>query len=193
MHSTGTLKHQAVSIILIEGAARILLSGVVLAAAFTRRRSFVGFSLLFLGTSMGSPLFALPFWGLGGYLIWRVFKYQKVLTARRGTSHATAGGRSAGGGRVPADVRAAGRAGATAARQRAQSPRRGRKEPTPTGPRPSKRYTPATDSTAPACSVLLSRSARPVAVDEKRGAQQPQDLLATSHQRARRRLLAQGP
>ncbi len=142
VHSTGTLKHQAVSIILIEGAARILLSGVVLAAAFTRRRSFVGFSLLFLGTSMGSPLFALPFWGLGGYLIWRVFKYQKVLTARRGTSRATAGGRSAGGGRVPADVRAAGRAGATAARQRAQSPRRGRKEPTPTGPRPSKRYTP---------------------------------------------------
>jgi hypothetical protein len=96
---------------------------------------------------MGSPLFALPFWVLGGYLIWRVFKYQRILTARgggsRGSSRRTPPqARAPGGRRVPADPRAAGRAGASAARQRVQSQRRGRKQPAPTGPTPSKRYTP---------------------------------------------------
>jgi hypothetical protein len=136
--AVGKAKHVADSTIYLEGGARVLLSGVVVAAAMTRRRSFVGFALLFLGTSMGAPLFALPFWALGGYLIWRVFKYQKALTAKGG-----APGRGSRGGRVPASPRAAGRAGAAAARARAQSPRRqGRKEPTPAGPTPSKRYTP---------------------------------------------------
>jgi hypothetical protein len=162
--------HVAESTILFEGGARILLSGLVALAAMSRRRSLVGFALLFLGTSMGSPLFALPFWGLGGYLIWRVFKYQRVLTARGGASARSRGGasarsrggasarsrggasaRSGGGasgrsgsaGRVPANPRAAARAGAASARDRAQSPRqRGRKQPAPTGPTPSKRYTP---------------------------------------------------
>jgi len=159
LHGKVNPKHVSESLILLEGGARILLSGIVMACALTRRRSLVGFSLLFLGTSMGSPLFALPFWVLGGYLIWRVFKYQKVLTARgatargaaRGATRGTArgGGRSAmtarapGGARVPANPRAAGRAGAAAARERVQSRgRRGRKEPAPTGPTPSKRYTP---------------------------------------------------
>ena len=134
----GKAKHVADSTIYIEGGARVLLSGVVVAATMTRRRSLVGFALLFLGTSMGAPLFALPFWGLGGYLIWRVFKYQKALTAKGGGP--ARGGRAS---RVPANPRAAGRAGAAAARARAQSPRRQRrKEPTPAGPPPSKRYTP---------------------------------------------------
>jgi hypothetical protein len=134
----GKAKHVADSTIYIEGGARILLSGIVALAALSRRRSFVGFALLFLGTAMGSPLFALPFWALGGYLIWRVFKYQKALTAKGGGPR-----RGGGARRVPADPRAAGRAGAAAARARAQSSRRrGRKEPTPAGPTPSKRYTP---------------------------------------------------
>ncbi len=137
--AAGHAKHVAPSTIYLEGGARILLSGVVVAAALTRRRSLVGFALLFLGTSMGAPLFALPFWALGGYLIWRVFKFQKALGARNSTS----GKAATGAGRIPANPRAAGRAGATAARQRAQNPRRrGRKEPTPAGPTPSKRYTP---------------------------------------------------
>ena len=151
-------KHVSDSLILLEGGARILLSAIVVACALSRRRSLVGFALLFLGTAMGSPLFALPFWVLGGYLIWRVFKYQKVLTARgaaargatRGAARGSARGtdrgttaRAPGGGRVPANPRAAGRAGAAAARERVQSRgRRGRKEPAPTGPTPSKRYTP---------------------------------------------------
>jgi hypothetical protein len=159
VHGRLNPKHVSESLILLEGGARILLSGIVVACALTRRRSLVGFSLLFLGTSMGSPLFALPFWVLGGYLIWRVFKYQKILSARgatargaaRGSARGTARGgnsnattaRAPGGGRVPANPRAAGRAGAAAARERVQSRgRRGRKEPAPTGPTPSKRYTP---------------------------------------------------
>ena len=134
--------HVSNSLILLEGGARILLSGLVVAAALSRRRSLVGFALLFLGTAMGSPLFALPFWGLGGYLIWRVFKYQKVLNARGGTPGRTSG-RATGGSRVPANPRAAARAESAAGRTRAQAARqRGRKQPEPAGPTPSKRYTP---------------------------------------------------
>jgi hypothetical protein len=136
--AVGKPKHVADSTLYIEGGARILLSGLVVLVAMSRRRSLVGFALLFLGTSMGAPLFALPFWALGGYFIWRVFKYQKALTARGG-----APGRARGSGRVPPDPRAAGRAGAAAARARAQAPRRrGKKDPVPAGPTPSKRYTP---------------------------------------------------
>jgi hypothetical protein len=148
IHGKVNPKHVSDSLILLEGGARLLLAGIVVAAALSRRRSFVGFALLFLGTSMGSPLFALPFWVLGGYLIWRVFKYQRILTARGGgargaRARGTTQGHAPGGGRVPASPRAAGRAGATAARERVQAGRRrGRKEPAPTGPTPSKRYTP---------------------------------------------------
>jgi hypothetical protein len=149
LHGKVNPKHVAESIILIEGAARILLSGIVVAAALSRRRSLIGFALLFLGTSMGSPLFALPFWALGGYLIWRVFKYQRALNARGGptgrgatprarggASGATRGARTAGG------PRSAARAGATAARARSTARQRGRNQPEPAGPARNKRYTP---------------------------------------------------
>jgi hypothetical protein len=148
LHGKLNAKHESTSLILLEGGARILLSGIVVAAALSRRRSLVGFSLLFLGTAMGSPLFALPFWVLGGYLIWRVFKYQRVLTARGGTqsrqsrqSRPSPQARAPGGKRVPANPGDARRAGVSAARERAQS-RRTKKQPAPTGPPPSKRYTP---------------------------------------------------
>ncbi len=137
LHGKPNPKHESTSLILLEGGVRLALSGVVVACALTRRRSLVGFALLFLGTSMGSPLFALPFWALGGYLIWRVFKYQRVLTARGGAQR-----RASGPKRVPDNPRVAGRAGAAAARERAQARRRSKKEPAPTGPPPSKRYTP---------------------------------------------------
>ena len=54
LHGKLNPKHVSDSLILLEGGARVLLSGIVVAAALTRRRSFVGFALLFLGTSMGS-------------------------------------------------------------------------------------------------------------------------------------------
>lgn len=132
------------TIVLFEGGARILLSGIVLLAAYSRRRSFVGFALLFLGTSLGLP-FALPFWGLGAWLIWRVFKYQKELTALGG---------GPARGRPAAGTRGSGRAGAktetkptrprTLGEARAAGAARGRrrKQVEPVGPPPSKRYTP---------------------------------------------------
>ena len=145
--AVGKANHENGSIILLEGAVRVVLGAAVTAIAFTRRRSLIGFSLLFLGTAMGSPLFALPFWALGGYLIWRVFKYQKVLTARgksrkgaaAGRATATRGGRAA---RVPANPRQAARAGVAAGRERGRARQGGKKQPAGPGPSASKRYTP---------------------------------------------------
>ncbi len=130
-----------VTIVVFEGGARVLLAGVVLAAAYTRRRSFVGFALLFLGTSLGLP-FALPFWALGAWLIWRVFKYQRELTALGGSvarPRKTAAGRdstrgSTRGTNRPATLAEARAAGAARSRRKKQLPT--------TGPPPSKRYTP---------------------------------------------------
>ncbi|HTZ08419.1 MAG TPA: hypothetical protein VMB72_05060 [Acidimicrobiales bacterium] len=150
LHAHG---HQTLGLFLFEGGARVLLGIVVVAAALSRRRSLVGFALLFLGTSL-SIYFALPFWGLGGWMIWRVFKYQRIVNARRGRGGARAGGtrggagrasapaRPSGGRRVPADPRGAARAGAASGRARAQAGRHRGKQPEPAGPSASKRYTP---------------------------------------------------
>jgi len=146
--AVGKANHATSSVILLEGGVRVVLGAAVTGIAFTRRRSLIGFALLFLGTAMGSPLFALPFWALGGYLIWRVFKYQKVLTARGKGRGKGGGGRAGGaargsrGGRIPADPRAAARAGVAAGRERSRSRQGGRKQPVAPGPPPSKRYTP---------------------------------------------------
>ncbi len=138
LHGKLNPKHESTSLIWLEGGVRLLLSGVVVACTLTRRRSLVGFALLFLGTSMGSPLFALPFWALGGYLIWRVFKYQRRPDrTRRGPAarrqHQTRPRQPPCGG-----ARRRGRSDG----ERAQARRRSKKEPAPTGPPPSKRYTP---------------------------------------------------
>jgi hypothetical protein len=169
IHHKGHLT--AGTIVYFEGGARVLLSVLVGLAAWTRRRSFVAFALLFLGTSMGFP-FALPFWVLGVWLIFRVFKWQKELTAMtRGTAATRAPSPRAASPRATS-ARAASprttsaratstrtgaprptstRAAAAEARLRARadaraaraSGRRGRKSPPePTGPPPSKRYTP---------------------------------------------------
>jgi hypothetical protein len=139
----GHKDHVSESLILLEGAARIVLGALVVLAAKTRRRSFVAFALLFLGTADSFP-FALLFWGLGGWMIWRVFRYQKALTARGAgprSRAAAAGSRTAGGPKTSA------RAGATDARAKMQGrkdarDRRRGKLPAATGPAPSKRYTP---------------------------------------------------
>jgi hypothetical protein len=139
----GHKDHVSESLILLEGAARIVLGALVVLAAKTRRRSFVAFALLFLGTADSFP-FALLFWGLGGWMIWRVFRYQKALTARGAgprSRAAAAGSRTAGGPKTSA------RAGATDARAKMQArkdarDRRRGKLPAVTGPAPSKRYTP---------------------------------------------------
>jgi hypothetical protein len=129
--------HVAESTIIIEGFVRPVLGALVVVAALTRRRSFVGFALLFLGTADSFP-YALLFWALGGWMIWRVFRYQRVLTSR---------GAGPQRGRTTQGPRAAARTGTTDARERAQGRREARerkrgKQPAITGPPPSKRYTP---------------------------------------------------
>jgi hypothetical protein len=152
--------HLSSQLILIEGGARILLAGLTVGAAVIRRRSLVAFSLLFLGTSLGFPL-ALLFFGLGGWMLWKVFRYQKVLTARgvntrgnrptqRGAPTRGAPARGAGttarrgstGSRSTSSVPDRSLRGAAARGAAAGRARRSKKEPAPSGPPPSKRYTP---------------------------------------------------
>jgi len=143
--AVGHKGHESTGILVAYGAARVVLGALVVLAAMTRRRSLVAFALLFLGTADSFP-FALIFWALGGWMIWRVFRYQKALTARgAGPQRA----RATRGARAPQSPGAAARAGSTDARQRVaarkaavRERRAGRKQPAPTGPPPSKRYTP---------------------------------------------------
>jgi len=119
-----------------DGGVRVVLAGVVALAAWWRRRSFVAFSLLFLGVALAS-LFALPFWGLGFYLIFRVLKWQRELAALTGTTRPAV---AASRGRQAAEARRAARTEKVSARTAGR--RRGSKAPEPDTPAPSKRYTP---------------------------------------------------
>ncbi len=66
--------------IVLEGLVGVVLGGIVVLAALWRRRSFVGYTLFFLGV----PLlpYGIVFCGLGGWMIWRTMRFQKALTAR---------------------------------------------------------------------------------------------------------------
>jgi hypothetical protein len=145
--------HVANSVTELYGVARVVLGALVTIVARTRRRSLVAFALLFLGTAEGFP-FALLFWGLGGWMIWRVFRYQKALTAR-GAGPRGAGPRAARATQSQrTSPRTAARSGAsdardrssartTASRERGRNERgRKRKQRELAGPAPSKRYTP---------------------------------------------------
>jgi hypothetical protein len=151
--------HTSSGFIIFEGGARVVLSAVVVLAARNGRRSFVAFALLFLGTSLGS-LFALPFWAVGIWLIFRVLKWQRELAALTGSARAANTARSAGTTRAPAKTAsrtgarpdaATRRREAVEQRRRARTERmnartaggrRSKKQPEPTGPAPNKRYTP---------------------------------------------------
>jgi len=134
--AVGHKGHAAVSTIVFEGAARVVFAAGVVATAFTRRRSLVAFALLFMGSTI-LPL-GILFWGLGLWMIWRVFRYQKILTQR---------GVSPQRSKVSQGPRAAAKGGAVDARERvrqreqARERRRGR-QGVPAGPPASKRYTP---------------------------------------------------
>jgi hypothetical protein len=138
--------HVSPGLIIFEGGARVVLSAVVALAAWKRRRSFVAFALLFLGTSMGF-LFALPFWALGIWLIFRVLKWQRELASMTGssarsrsTASTAAGAGPAARGRVAAEARRQARTERLNARK--AGGRRSKKQPEPPGPPQSKRYTP---------------------------------------------------
>jgi len=130
--------HEADSLILDYGIARVVLSALVVLSTWKRRRSFVAFALLLLGTAMGNFLFALPFWALALWMIFRVMKWQKELAA---TNRGQAQTRTEGGtaSRPTAGTGRAG--GAEAAPARSLRGRRV-KRPEPAGPTRSKRYTP---------------------------------------------------
>jgi hypothetical protein len=140
--------HVSPSLIVFEGGARVVLSAVVALAAWKRRRSFVAFALLFLGTSMGF-LFALPFWILGIWLIFRVLKWQKelaTLTGGRARPRADTGTSARTRTDAPRGLDAAeARRRARAERMRTARTaggRRAKKQPEPPGPPRNKRYTP---------------------------------------------------
>ncbi len=130
--------------IVLEGLVGVVLGGIVVLAALWRRRSFVGYTLFFLGV----PLlpYGIVFCGLGGWMIWRTMRFQKALTARGVTVR---GGRTRDTRQTTKSPRAATRAGNLDARERTRMPkkelrerRRTGKSPEPTGPPASKRYTP---------------------------------------------------
>jgi hypothetical protein len=125
-------------IVYFEGGSRLLLSALIALAAWKRRRSFVAFALLFLGTSMGF-LFALPFWALGIWMIFRVLKWQKELAAMTGGQ---ARGRTAPAARGREAAEARSRARAERMQARGAGGRKAKKQPEPTGPPQNKRYTP---------------------------------------------------
>jgi hypothetical protein len=132
--------HESTGYLELVGVVRVAVAGVVALAAWKRRRSFVAFALLILGTSMTpDALFAFPSGLSAIWMIFRVLKWQKELAAL------TAEARPArpGAGRPGRDAAEA-RRRARAERLRRARPggRRAKKQPEPTGPPQNKRYTP---------------------------------------------------
>jgi hypothetical protein len=122
------------------GVSALIISVVVFVAALTRRRSFLGFSLVFLGLPVGFPLL-VPFWIVGGWMILRAYRWQRELGALGGgpaaRGRATTSSKQNGDGRRASPKTSDSRSGGSARRRRAD-----RKAPTPKGPDASKRYTP---------------------------------------------------
>jgi hypothetical protein len=120
--------HEDSTVILTDGALPIAFSMIVFACAWYRRRSLTAFTLLFLGLTIGLIGPGTPFLVLGGYLIFRMFRVQKVLTSRGVNTRNT-------------NARSRGAATSRDAGGRPTRPTR-QKRSTPVGPQQSKRYTP---------------------------------------------------
>jgi Na+-transporting methylmalonyl-CoA/oxaloacetate decarboxylase gamma subunit len=74
--------HESAGIILADGGVGIVFASFVFLMAWFRRRSLTAFALLFLGYSLGLIGIGIPFLFLGGYLLFRAWRIQKVLTSR---------------------------------------------------------------------------------------------------------------
>ena len=74
--------HESTSVILVDGGLSFAFALCVFATAWYRRRSLTAFALLFLGYSLGLVGVGIPFLFLGGYLLFRAWRVQKVLTSR---------------------------------------------------------------------------------------------------------------
>ena len=135
----------APSITITYGLLGIFLGLVVVVAALSRRRSFLGFTLLFMGISLGI-VFAIPFWIAGVWMLWHSLRYQRELSELTGEPVRgwMGNGGARGGTRVTATpTRSTSdrstRSGSSNARN--ASTRKAKKS-ADVGPTPSKRYTP---------------------------------------------------
>jgi hypothetical protein len=117
-------------LILTDGALPIAFSAIVFFCAWYRRRSLTAFALLFLGLTLGLIGPGTPFLVLGGYLIFRMFRVQKVLTSRGVNTRAQS----------PRARAAASRDGSS--RDTARPTTRSKRQPVVDRPQQSKRYTP---------------------------------------------------
>ena len=74
--------HESTGEIFLYAGVSVAFAICVFATAWFRRRSLTAFALLFLGLSLGPVSIGLPFLFLGGYLLLRAWRIQKVLTSR---------------------------------------------------------------------------------------------------------------
>jgi hypothetical protein len=136
LHVHGHLNklHANPTSIVTLGVGSAVIACLVVLCAFFRRRSLTIFALLFAGYG-GGLVTMLPSWAMAGWLFVHFSRMQKALKALGGVRPR---------GTVPGKPRDAARAGASAARARSGTRRErgGRKQPVPTGPSSSKRYTP---------------------------------------------------
>ena len=75
----GQLGTEGIAIYMVVG---LLLAGIIFFASWIKRRALLGFAVLFTGFSFGGDLlFAIPFYALGAWLIWRAMKVQREAQA----------------------------------------------------------------------------------------------------------------
>jgi hypothetical protein len=159
IHHNPALHHKGYenpSLIVTDGLITVGFALCVAAAAYYRKRSFTAFALLFLGYSLGLIGIGVPFLVLGGYLIFRMFRVQKVLTSRGvNTRTRDPKARSAQGRTSPRDARSSRdkKTTTTAARPQ-QSKRYTPPKPPPKRPAPTK-----ADGDAKPKPTLLERAA----------------------------------
>jgi hypothetical protein len=127
------------------GIAGLVVSVLLFLAAWSRRRSFMAFALLFMGLPLQPlrfPIF-VGYWFAAGWILFRSLKWQRELAAinrAEGGGSRTAGAR--GGGARSSTGRGGQRQDPRARAKEASAARAARRQPAPKGPPPSKRYTP---------------------------------------------------
>jgi hypothetical protein len=126
LHHKGYVPHSTIIDLCIVA---IVICALALVVARMRRRSLTAFALMFVGIALNPLSLGLPFVIFGGYLVFKMLKVQKVLTAR---GVARPGGRR----------REAMRAGTAATRKTADEKAKNKSPSSGPRPTPSKRYTP---------------------------------------------------
>jgi hypothetical protein len=126
LHHKGYVPHSTIVDLCVVA---IVICALALVVARMRRRSLTAFALMFVGIALNPLSLGLPFVIFGGYLVFKMLKVQKVLTAR-------------GVARPSGQRRAAMRAGTAATKKPADQKSQGKTPSAGPRPTPSKRYTP---------------------------------------------------